>query len=66
MVDSLETVTLSWQNINVYVKPPKRASSQEPDPAQERKHVLRNGKILKYYPRFVNLAFSKMYIPNMS
>ncbi|KAH3789924.1 hypothetical protein DPMN_168116 [Dreissena polymorpha] len=42
MVDSSETVTLSWQNINVYVKPPKRVSSRGPDPALERKHVLRN------------------------
>ncbi|KAH3715726.1 protein white-like [Dreissena polymorpha] len=42
MVDSSETVTLSWQNVNVYVNPPSRACCRGPDPAVERKHVLRN------------------------
>ncbi|XP_052218229.1 protein white-like [Dreissena polymorpha] len=41
MVDSSKTVTLSWQNVNVYVNPPK-ASYLGPDHALERKHVLRN------------------------
>ncbi|XP_052245960.1 uncharacterized protein LOC127854896 [Dreissena polymorpha] len=48
MVDSSETVTLSWQNVNVYVNPPSRACCRGPDPALERKHVLRNGKFSSF------------------
>ncbi|KAH3812043.1 hypothetical protein DPMN_140464 [Dreissena polymorpha] len=47
MVDSSKTVTLSWQNVNVYVNPPK-ASYLGPDHALERKHVLRNGNIQRF------------------
>jgi len=45
MVDSQETVTLSWENINVHVNPKSRACCRGPDPSAVPKHVLRNGKL---------------------
>ncbi|KAL4222302.1 ATPase [Mactra antiquata] len=42
MVDSMETVTISWENVNVHVKPKNRACCRGPDPNVVPKHVLRN------------------------
>ncbi|XP_052773368.1 protein white-like [Mya arenaria] len=42
MVDSMETVTLSWQNVNVHVNPQNRACCRGPDPSVTPKHVLRD------------------------
>ncbi|XP_045170126.2 protein white-like isoform X2 [Mercenaria mercenaria] len=42
MVDSHETVTLSWENVNVYVKGKSRVCCRGPDPKVVPKHVLRN------------------------
>ncbi|KAL4222609.1 ATPase [Mactra antiquata] len=42
MMDSMETVTLSWENINVQGKPQNRMCCRGPDPNFVPKHVLRN------------------------
>ncbi|XP_052810071.1 protein white-like isoform X2 [Mya arenaria] len=42
MVDSMETVTLSWKNVNVHVNPVNRACCRGPDPTVTPKHVLRD------------------------
>ena len=44
MVDAMETVTLSWNHVNVHVKPPGRMFCRGPDPKAPWKHVLREGK----------------------
>ena len=44
MVDTCEKVTLSWSNVNVYVKPPERMCCRGPDPRVPMKHVLRDGE----------------------
>ena len=46
MVDTNEKVILSWENVNVHVKPPERMCCRGPDPRVPWKHVLRNGKFL--------------------
>ncbi|WAQ93839.1 WHITE-like protein [Mya arenaria] len=40
MVDSMETVTLSWKNVNVHVNPVNRACCRGPDPSVTPKHSL--------------------------
>lgn len=42
MVDTCEKVTLSWNNVNVHVKPPQRLCCRGPDPKVPWKHVLRD------------------------
>lgn len=42
MVDTCEKVTISWDNVNVHVKPPNRICCRGPDPKAPWKHVLRN------------------------
>ena len=44
MVDTNEKVILSWDNVNVHVKPPERMCCRGPDPSVPWKHVLRDGK----------------------
>ncbi|XP_060607955.1 protein white-like [Ruditapes philippinarum] len=42
LVDSMETVTLSWENVNVEVKPKNRPCFRGPDPSVVQKRVLRD------------------------
>ncbi|XP_060604434.1 protein white-like, partial [Ruditapes philippinarum] len=42
LVDSMETVTLSWENVNVEVKPKNRPCCRGPDPSVVQKRVLRD------------------------
>lgn len=49
MVDSTETVTLTWENVDAYVEPPTRGCCRGPDPNVPRKQVLKQGKFFLYH-----------------
>ncbi|WAQ93831.1 WHITE-like protein [Mya arenaria] len=47
MVDSMETVTLSWKNVNVHVNPVNRACCRGPDPSVTPKHSLTASGVIR-------------------